>query len=110
MDKLIAAVQARECLWDKSYRGHRNRFKLERYWNEVAAEVGTTSEYCRSAGGRPCCGVISCAVDAQATLALTTYNYFIFRFGASFVHYKRLTKESIEYKNDYISMVICLML
>ena len=45
MDKLIAAVQARECLWDKSYRGHRNRFKLERYWNEVAAEVGTTSEY-----------------------------------------------------------------
>ena len=44
MDKLIAAVQARECLWDKSYRGHRNRFKLERYWNEVAAEVGTTSK------------------------------------------------------------------
>lgn len=44
MDKLIEAVQARECLWDKSYRGHRNRFKLERYWNEVAAEVGTTSE------------------------------------------------------------------
>lgn len=44
MDKLIMAVQARECLWDKSYRGHRNRFKLERYWNEVAAEVGTTSE------------------------------------------------------------------
>ncbi|XP_045507382.1 uncharacterized protein LOC123703432 [Colias croceus] len=47
MDKLIAAVQARECLWDKSYRGHRNRFKLERYWNEVAAEVGTTSLNCR---------------------------------------------------------------
>ncbi|XP_041984271.1 uncharacterized protein LOC121736869 [Aricia agestis] len=47
MDKLIAAVQARECLWDKSYRGHRNRFKLERYWNEVAAEVGTTTLYCR---------------------------------------------------------------
>ncbi|KAI5636462.1 alcohol dehydrogenase transcription factor myb/SANT-like domain-containing protein [Phthorimaea operculella] len=47
MDKLIAAVQARECLWDKSYRGHRNRFKLERYWNEVAAEVGTTSINCR---------------------------------------------------------------
>lgn len=44
MDKLIEAVQARECLWDKSYRGHRNRFKLERYWNEVAAEVGTSSE------------------------------------------------------------------
>lgn len=44
MDKLIAAVQIRECLWDKSYRGHRNRFKLERYWNEVAAEVGTTSK------------------------------------------------------------------
>lgn len=49
MDKLIAAVQIRECLWDKSYRGHRNRFKLERYWNEVAAEVGTTSKlYCIS--------------------------------------------------------------
>ncbi|KAG7297032.1 hypothetical protein JYU34_019956 [Plutella xylostella] len=47
MDKLITAVQARECLWDKSYRGHRNRFKLERYWNEVAAEVGTTSINCR---------------------------------------------------------------
>ncbi|XP_013148983.1 PREDICTED: uncharacterized protein LOC106111436 [Papilio polytes] len=47
MDKLISAVQARECLWDKSYRGHRNRFKLERYWNEVAAEVGTTSINCR---------------------------------------------------------------
>lgn len=47
MDTLIAAVQARECLWDKSYRGHRNRFKLERYWNEVAAEVGTTSQNCR---------------------------------------------------------------
>ncbi|XP_063543168.1 uncharacterized protein LOC134751619 [Cydia strobilella] len=47
MDKLIAAVQARECLWDKSYRGHRNRFKLERYWNEVAAEVGTSSLNCR---------------------------------------------------------------
>lgn len=47
MDKLIAAVQARECLWDKSYRGHRNRFKLERYWNEVASEVGTSSKYCR---------------------------------------------------------------
>ncbi|XP_046973890.1 uncharacterized protein LOC124540409 [Vanessa cardui] len=47
MDKLIAAVQARECLWDKSYRGHRNRFKLERYWNEVATEVGTTSLNCR---------------------------------------------------------------
>lgn len=45
MDKLIEAVQARECLWDKSYRGHRNRFKLERYWNEVAAEVGTSSKY-----------------------------------------------------------------
>ncbi|XP_072945854.1 uncharacterized protein [Epargyreus clarus] len=47
MDKLIKAVRARECLWDKSYRGHRNRFKLERYWNEVAAEVGTTSLNCR---------------------------------------------------------------
>ncbi|XP_059058718.1 uncharacterized protein LOC131852100 [Achroia grisella] len=47
MDKLIAAVQARECLWDKSYRGHRNRFKLERYWNEVATEVGTSSLNCR---------------------------------------------------------------
>ncbi|KOB77943.1 Transcription factor Adf-1, partial [Operophtera brumata] len=47
MDKLIEAVQARECLWDKSYRGHRNRFKLERYWNEVASEVGTSSVNCR---------------------------------------------------------------
>lgn len=56
MDKLIAAVQARECLWDKNYRGHRNRFKLERYWNEVAAEVGTTSKYVYSVSPSDCEG------------------------------------------------------
>lgn len=45
IDKLIAAVKAREILWNKEYRGHRNRYKLERYWNEVAIEMGVSSKY-----------------------------------------------------------------
>ncbi|GBP41702.1 Transcription factor Adf-1 [Eumeta japonica] len=43
LNKLIAAVHARDVLWDKQYRGHRNRYKLDRCWNEVAAEIGATS-------------------------------------------------------------------
>lgn len=47
IDKLIAAVKAREILWDRDYRGHRNRYKLERHWSEVALELGSSSDKCR---------------------------------------------------------------
>ena len=43
-DKLVSAVFIRNALWDQRDVQHHNRFVLDKLWDEVAAEMKTTSK------------------------------------------------------------------
>ncbi|XP_067623379.1 uncharacterized protein [Eurosta solidaginis] len=48
IEELISAVYVRNSLWDQNDDCHRNRFVLDKLWDEVAAQMGSTREAVRS--------------------------------------------------------------